>query len=344
MFKIYQLLKEVYYFQSNMMKNIDESIPMEGITYSSTDTINVKTSGRLALFNILEEDYIDDSCMKFQALLQASWDESAYDTMKILFYLRDCHSGKRFRESFIIAMIYISQKYPEWFEVNFKHIPSYGRWLDLIEIYRVLYHDYHKDLIVAYLSNQLIEDQYNMDEGEAISFLAKWIPSENKKYDRNSNINEQICKKLFHVDNITSYTLKRYRKEFISPLRQYMQLCETQMCNNKWDDINYSCVPVIAMKKYYAAFKKHSPEKFKAWLDNLRAESPTTLSSIDLYVDHSTIIAINRNPNRVSAQDTTIDTNINIYEDNDYVNLDEYEILRKVIDNTKYNVIKSPLF
>jgi hypothetical protein len=35
-------------------------------------------------------------------------------------------------------------------------------------------------------------------------------------------------------------TLKQYRKEYTTPLRQYLKVVERYMCDRKWDEIEYS--------------------------------------------------------------------------------------------------------
>jgi hypothetical protein len=44
-----------------------------------------------------------------------------------------------------------------------------------------------------------------------------------------------------------------------------MQICEKKMCANKWNDIHYSSVPVLAMKRYKHAFERHTPERYNEW-------------------------------------------------------------------------------
>ena len=263
--------------------------------------------GRLDLFYKFILRQLDEN-PKYEENIISSWNESPIDTMKLIFNCRDCRGGKGERLPFILSMRIVSNKYPEWFEANFKHIPTYGRWLDLIELYSILDNEEHKKQIVEYLADQLIEDQDQMGWGEGISFLAKWIPSENKKYDRMTDINDEICKKLFNTKTVNSYILCRYRKEFISPLRHYLSLCEQKMCKNEWDDISYANVPIVALERYYRAFKKHSPERFQKWLNITKKNNPSSHAS-------------STNPNE---------------------NLAPYEFMRKTIDNPRYNAIVAP--
>ena len=262
--------KSLFKYEYNDQPLIEmEEIPNMG-TYTENGALSLNTtlSARVDFFFKLTRDIVENEF--FEKWLLNSWKESPIDTMKIIFNSRDCRGGKGDRRPFLAAMHIISDNYPEWFESNYKLIPNYGRWLDLIEIYTILHNEKHKQLIVTYLVEKLIEDRHEMDWGEFVSLLAKWIPTEKKKYDRSSDINDEICKQLFNVKIVNSFIMARYRKEYISPLRAYIQLCERYMCANEWDKIHYSNVPSIAMKKYRKAFERHSPEEFRKWLDDVK--------------------------------------------------------------------------
>ncbi len=258
---------------------------------------------RVDLFLKLTRDVPD--IQSFEELIKSSWNEDAYDTIKIIFNARDCRGGKGYRSPFIKAMTYISNNYPEWFELNIKIIPEFGRWLDVIELYSYLQNDSHKTAIISNIVYKLMSDKDDMDHGNFVSLLSKWIPGEKKKWDRASNITDEICKRLFEVKHVNLNIYARYRKEYISPLRKYISLLEQKMCANNWDEISYSSVPSIAMKNYRKAFMKHSPERFQEWLDETKVAgqySPSSISSM------------------VSA----------------------YEIMRNTIDDDRYLIIEQP--
>ncbi len=60
---------------------------------------------------------------------------------------------------------------------------------------------------------------------------------------------------------------KAYRKLLVN----LTNVVETQMCNNEWDDINYSHVPSKAMSIYMKAFYKHSPAKIDEYRNSLKS-------------------------------------------------------------------------
>ena len=101
-----------------------------------------------------------------------------------------------------------------------------------------------------------------MLEGKPISICAKWCPSEGDSKDKKYKLVDSICKEM----GITS---REYRKEFITPLRTYLNIVEKYMCEKRWDEIQFSNVPSYAMKKLKKAFEKNTPDTFKEWKNKL---------------------------------------------------------------------------
>lgn len=62
-------------------------------------------------------------------------------------------------------------------------------------------------------------------------------------------------------------TPKQYRKCLV----ELTKVVETQMCSNKWEDINYNHVPSRAGTIYRKAFKAHDGVRYKKWLSDLTA-------------------------------------------------------------------------
>ena len=58
---------------------------------------------------------------------------------------------------------------------------------------------------------------------------------------------------------------REYRKEYISPLREYLDIVERYMWSKRWYEIEYSKVPSCAMKKLKKAFERNSPGTFNDW-------------------------------------------------------------------------------
>jgi hypothetical protein len=200
----------------------------------------------------------------FVEWIEKSWEESPLDTMKIIFQSRDCRGGKGTKKTFINAMKHLSYEHPDWVEENMAIIPTFGRYKDWIE----LINDNTIDQIIYLICKQLNEDITNMKEGKPISLLAKWIPSEKKKFNKKNYITKLITKQLYEEYEKEPY--KRFRKEYLTPLRYYLKIVENYMCLNRWEEIDFSIVPSCAMNRLKKAFQKHTPEKFADWLNAVK--------------------------------------------------------------------------
>ena len=213
------------------------------------------------------------------AMIDKSWSISPLDTMKILFNWRDCRGGKGDHRGFIVSMIYIEQKYNDWFLVNFKVIPEYGSWLDLVKLWHFVGPE-SKQTIMSYLFEKLNEDRDNLGsdtdtDKNKISLLAKWLPSENSKWDRYSKDRfvVNMCK-LFSSRGNSQYIraeyIKMLRTVYVSPLRKHLQLVESKMCAKDFS-IKYETVPSVAMKKYRKAFARNDEEGFAEYMRQVKS-------------------------------------------------------------------------
>jgi len=199
-------------------------------------------------------------------LVDASWNVSKLDTMKILMNWRDCRGGKGDYSGFITAMAHIATTDPEWFHVNIENVPEYGRYLDLVKIWH-LAPDTTKSKIMDHVVAQLVKDaelvKAGDGEGTSISLLAKWIPSEKKKWD-NGFVNA-LCKALFNVTNVKSTHIKNLRTSYLTPLRTRLKIVEQNMCSSTYT-FPYETVPSCAMQRYKKAFKKNDAERFEEYM------------------------------------------------------------------------------
>ena len=214
------------------------------------------------LFFKMTQDFHQNS--NFEELINKSWKESPLDTLKIIFQSRDCRGGKGTKKTFINAMKYLSYDYPEWVEQNISIVPTFGRYKDLIE----LINNTTRCQIINLICEQLKEDITNMKEGNPISLLAKWVPSEKKKLNKNNNITKSITKQLYGENEKEPY--KKFRKEYLTPLRYYLKIVESYMCSNRWEEIDFSIVPSCAMNRLKKAFQKHTPDKFADWINAVK--------------------------------------------------------------------------
>jgi hypothetical protein len=251
----------------------------ENILYNKID--NNKYNGRLSLF------FNTNKCLnipKFYSYLEKSSKESIIDTFLLVFYIRDCRGGKGERELGRYGLTWLFLKYPSYFSKIMNFLPKYGRWDDIMEIWpkkldlndidficdnycidkNHIKIDYLKKVqndSILFVGNQLIKDKKNMLEGNSISLCAKWCPSENCSLDIKYCLAKILCKTM-------KWSMKEYRKEFLSPLRKYLKIIETFVCNSEWEKIDFDNIPYYCVKKYKKIFKKNIPEKYDFWKNN----------------------------------------------------------------------------
>jgi len=239
-------------------------------TENGAPSLETTGDARVNLFFKLTRDSTKNN--KFYDWIDASLNESKIDTLKILFNSRDCRGGKGDRDPFLKGIVYISRKYPKLFYNNIDLIPIYGRYLDLIELYNLYNNEdiVQRAFIVKLIKDQFCLDKENLEKNKPISLLAKWFPSENKKWDKLNDLRQQVCMILFNTKIVNKYHHRELRIEYISPLRKHLKLIENYMCANQWDNIDLSMVPSVAVNRLKKAFLRHIPDKLDAWIQAIK--------------------------------------------------------------------------
>jgi hypothetical protein len=177
---------------------------------------------------------------------QRAFGESPLDTLRILFYARDIRLGQGERRTFrtILSNLARNVQTESIVERNLACIPYFGRWDDLFVLFGTRLEKPALDLIQRALRS---EDR----------LCAKWMPREK------SSQKAFATKIQTHMD----LTPRTYRKL----LSSLTQVVESQMCADDWERVRYSAVPSVAMKNYRKAFEKHSPERWKEFLENVKS-------------------------------------------------------------------------
>lgn len=237
-----------------------------------TDTNKTARTGNGALSNKSTLDPVLDFFSKAGAmrgreneafkLFQKAFDADPQSAIRVLFYLRDIRGGQGERSVFK----YILNKLDDDFVNKIaKYIPEYGRW-DEVPI---------NDVTAEMIGKQLNEDFRNMEAGQSVSLLAKWMPSENAGTESRKNA-RKLALLLGWVNgqseiSMANDTFKRvpnlapYRRNVVK-LRKYIQLLEQQMSTKEWSEIDYSKLPSQAHKKHVKAFLRNDEERYRAYL------------------------------------------------------------------------------
>ena len=203
---------------------------------------------------------------KLNILLPQCWAESPSDTLKIIFYKRDCRGGEGDKNFFLHCFKWIVFNHYEVANKYIYFIPFFGCYKDLLYLLDTPI----SNKVYIIFANQLKLDLETVNRCKEqndyfpISLASKWCPSIGSHYDKKFN----FCKKLsFHLN----YTDKKYqefiRKQYLSPLREHLKITERLVSQQRWNEINYYSVPKLSMKKFVFSFLKHDQAKFIEWLN-----------------------------------------------------------------------------
>jgi len=173
------------------------------------------------------------------SLVSKAWNEDHTTCLRNLFWIRDVRGGAGERRFFRTAIKYLADIDPQGMANVISFIPEYGRWDDLLIFEGTSSEEYAMSLIDKALT-----------DGNGL--CAKWMPRKGT-----------FASKL---KGFMGLSPKGYRKKLV----ELTKVVETQMCANVWENINYGHVPSLAMSRYGRSFKKHTPDKFSAYIESLK--------------------------------------------------------------------------
>lgn len=174
---------------------------------------------------------------------------------KTVFYARDIRGGLGERQTFRVLLRYMAQYHPEALALNLDLIGVYGRYDDL---YCLIGTPLEEQMWAA-MKVQFEEDRKNMQEGNAISLLAKWI----KTADASSTATRKLGIMTAHKLGYSVYEFKR----IVRAMRKHLCVVETLMSAGKWSEIKYSAVPSRAMMVYRNAFMRHDGDRYGKFIN-----------------------------------------------------------------------------
>ena len=176
-------------------------------------------------------------------------------------------------------MKWLSTKSVENIAVNLNLVPEYGRWLDLVELAEIRE---IRPTIWVLLARQLKTDQEKMMDGQPVSLLAKWFPSEGGKWDKKLGAIKEVSK-ILHI------TPKQLRQDFLTPLRAYLRIVEKYMCSKQWNQIEYNHVPSVAMHRLKKAFERNDQARFSEWKLALDQGMPDAKVNAEVLFPHNLV-------------------------------------------------------
>lgn len=185
---------------------------------------------------------------------------------KMLFFIRDVRGGMGERKTFRELLSYVANYHPDILIKNLELISEFGRWDDLFELFNTPVQNAMLDLV----TNQLIKD-LKTKEGESISLLAKWAPS-------NNTSSVETIKRAYLIQKHLGITPREYRK-MLSTLRKRLNVVETKMSANKWDTIEYASVCSRSHMIYRKAFRKHDESRYSEYMEDVKSGKANIHSS-----------------------------------------------------------------
>lgn len=238
----------------NTSNNFMSYLKNEATQTTENGAVGYVTSGRALLDmnfklssyrNMTDNDIIND--------FMEAYKENKNYALKFLFYARDVLEGQGERRFFrtILRHMAVMNIFPD---TLVREIPAYGRYDDWFELFDTPL----EPTMINCVIHQLSEDNHNRLRGKSYSLLAKWMPSINTS----SKAKVDMAYKFVRAMGISC---SHYRK-LLAAMRKGLNVVETKMTANQWENIDYSAVPSKANANYKNAFMAHDPERRQAFL------------------------------------------------------------------------------
>lgn len=223
-------------------------------TENGAVALNTTSDARLDLFSTIGSlREADDT--RVQSLFAEAYRQDHLSTAKILFYARDIRGGLGERKVFRTLLRYAAEYHPEAIRPNLDLVGVFGRYDDL---YVLIGTPLENDMWDA-MKKQFEEDLKNLNDGKAISLLAKWIKTADASSAETRRIGILTAQKLGYP----VYNFKR----IVRSMRRKIKVVESLMSAGRWDEIQYSEVPSRAMMIYRKAFMRHDEERFNSFIN-----------------------------------------------------------------------------
>jgi hypothetical protein len=230
--------------------------------------------------------------------LEKCWAVNPKKTVAIIFNGRDRLKGKKEKTVSNQAMLWLRDNKPYTYMANIStYVNKYGRWKDLLYIcyenegdgmidknyeLNMFADKLRDDLSDLKISEMVASEAANAEtvaeepvepakpkKVKSVSLCAKWAPSENDRNDSRKHFAKKIATILYGRDDAKK--MEKYRKEYLTPLRNKINIVEKLMCNNEWDKINYEGVPGVASRRLHKAFSNHDSDRYCDYLAKVRS-------------------------------------------------------------------------
>ena len=199
----------------------------------------------------------DEDCI---LLFKKAYEQDPVLALRCLFYIRDVRGGLGERRFFRVCYNWLAKNDKETAFRNLDLIPTYGRWDDLYCLFKTPIAADAYDFMHAQLNKDIVSLSENSKEG--VSLLAKWLKSENTSSIETRYLASKT-RKAFGLSRV------KYRK-ILTQLRNRINIVETLMSSNRWDEINFAKIPSKAGLIYKNAFAHNdwTKERYAEFIEN----------------------------------------------------------------------------
>lgn len=191
---------------------------------------------------------------KIESRFRKAYAEDPDLAMKILFFARDIRGGLGERRVFRVILSWLAEHEPQSAAKNIAHIAEFGRYDDLF----CLMGTPCEGAALEHIARQFHRDIADLEAGESVSLLAKWLPSVNAS----SAVTVRQAKRAARALGLTD---AQYRKA-LTALRKRIQIIENHLRERDYT-FDYEKQPSKALFKYRKAFARNDAARYQAFLD-----------------------------------------------------------------------------
>ena len=238
-------------------------------TENGAVALNTTGDARLDLFGMIGSLRTAEKA-RITRLFSEAYKADPLFATKIAFYARDVRGGLGERQTFRTILQYMAELHPEALRPNLDLVGVYGRYDDL---YCLIGTPLENEMWAA-MKKQFEEDRRNLQEGNAVSLLAKWIKTADASSEATRRLGILTAQKL-------GYSVYEF-KRIVRAMRKQIGVVETLMSAGRWDEIRYAAVPSRAMMIYRNAFMKHDAERYGQFVQKA-VTGEQTIRSAALY-------------------------------------------------------------
>ncbi len=256
------------------------------LTHTENGALSLASSGDAAVdfyFGMLD----DVSDKRVRLLTLALYRANPTACLRLIFDLRN-HSGGKGRRLVFRQALEVLFRIPSGLKdvlFNLKHVPKFGYYKDLLhlmccpslEVQKASLRDYSSTLREqCRVIFDFTPEEYSkkVKEGvrprlsetlcvENVTLAFKYAPHPANSWERNHQLATKIRQEL-HLSE------KAYRW-MCCDARNLLNIVEKKMAARDWDNIDFSTISSIALSRYTKAMKKHCPERWFLYLQQVAA-------------------------------------------------------------------------